>query len=293
MQWEIELMKFIQRAASPFLDAVFGVITQFGGEIVCLVVMATIYWAVDKRFGERLGFVALCSVALNNTLKDIVRCERPIGVDGIRTPQSYADELLVDNSPTGYAYSYSFPSGHSQTAGVLYASLGQRANKTWQKALCAAMIFLVGLSRLYLGVHWPKDVLAGWTVGIVSALLLGWLLAKNNVNKWTVYLIAGAAICAFGLCFAATDDTVKSLGSICGFIAGVAFENRFVRFETAGIKWYWKVLRVVIGVALLLAVRMGLKALFPSALIFGFIRYFAMLFVGIGVWPLIFKKLKL
>lgn len=83
-----------------------------------------------------------------------------------------------------FVYTASFPSGHSMMAAVVYLTLGvllaraqpQRWLKVYLIVLAVLMMLLVGISRVYLGVHWPTDVLAGWTVGTAWALMI-WLIA--------------------------------------------------------------------------------------------------------------------
>lgn len=79
----------------------------------------------------------------------------------------------------------SFPSGHSMLSAVAYLALGallarsqeRKLLKAYFLLLAALLTFMVGLSRVYLGVHWPTDVLAGWTAGAVWALLC-WFAAR-------------------------------------------------------------------------------------------------------------------
>jgi undecaprenyl-diphosphatase len=96
------------------------------------------------------------------------------------------DRTRPDLVPHGsYVSTASFPSGHSMMAAVVYLTLGvllarvEPDGRVKVFVLTAAVLLtlLVGISRVYLGVHWPTDVLAGWTVGAGWALLF-WLIAR-------------------------------------------------------------------------------------------------------------------
>lgn len=83
-------------------------------------------------------------------------------------------------------YTASFPSGHATGSAATYLTLGallarlqpQRRLKIYLMAVAVLLTLMIGLSRLYLGVHWPSDVLAGWTLGACWALLC-WTVARQ------------------------------------------------------------------------------------------------------------------
>ena len=90
-------------------------------------------------------------------------------------------------------YTSSFPSGHSMLSAVVYLTIGSllmrlvkgRLLKLYFLAVAMTLTLLVGISRIYVGVHWPTDVLAGWTAGLVWALLC-WLVARQLQRRGTV-----------------------------------------------------------------------------------------------------------
>jgi len=147
-------------------------ITAIGGTaIITLTTIAAVgFLAFTKR--KALALVVLVAVigsaVLSFTLKQVIDRSRP------------------DLVPHGVeVYNQSFPSGHATQAAGTYLTLGallarsqkRRRVKIYIVSLAAAIVLLVGLSRIYLGVHWPTDVVAGWTVGSAWALLM-WMLAR-------------------------------------------------------------------------------------------------------------------
>lgn len=155
-------------------------VTSLGSTTILGLVTAitVVFLALDGK--RHMAYFALASVVggtlLSTLLKDVFQRPRPDIVPHL-----------------AYASNSSFPSGHSMMSAVTYLTLGallarsheRRAVKIFFLTLAAVLGFIVGVSRVYLGVHWPTDVLAGWTAGAVWALLC-WVIARWLQSRRTL-----------------------------------------------------------------------------------------------------------
>lgn len=278
MEFELNIIRAIQSIANPFLDGLFQFITMFGEEAILIPLIAVIYWAFNKKMGEYIAYASLTSVLVNGAIKDIFKAKRPIGEPGIRS-------LRVETA-TGY----SFPSGHTQGTASFWSAIAIYLKNNYMYAISALIIILVAISRLYLGVHYPKDVLFGAIFGILTSFITYKLF--NKVNNKTALYFGTFIIFMPALLYAHSADFIKGMGTFLGFALGIYVEKKYVNFSVEG-KSVNKILRVVIGLAILILLKVGLKAVFPNKLVFHFLRYFIIVFFGIGLYPAIFKKLKL
>ena len=273
----MEIIKYLQSFANPVLDVYFTIITMLGEDIFILAFLTYLYWNVDKETGEYVVFSLFTSLTLNGGIKDIVKAPRPIGQEGIFSAR--------EHTATGY----SFPSGHSQTAGTFFGALGLRWRKAWIWAAGIVTMLLIGISRLYLGVHYPKDVAAGLLLGLASAYFCRLLFLKVR-NREALYVAVFAMMLAF-LPTSVSEDFYKSLGGLAGFVLAMLFEHRVVRFqEKASMRG--KVLRYLLGLAVLLCVKLGLERILPEGNFFLFLLYMAVIFTGMGLYPWLFSKWK-
>jgi undecaprenyl-diphosphatase len=164
----------------PWLEEVGRDMTALGGvAVLTLVTLAvTGYFVIagKRRAAAFLVFAVIGGLVLGSILKHHFARPRP--------------ELVKHLSRI---YTSSFPSGHSMLSAVVYLTLGSLLMRFAPKRrlklyyLCVAMLltFLIGVSRVYMGVHYPTDVLAGWTAGLVWALLC-WLAARALQRRGTV-----------------------------------------------------------------------------------------------------------
>ena len=287
LQWGIEVIVAIQTIRSPALDAFFQAITFLGNAEFYLLLAPIFIWSVNYRLGARLGILLLLSSYVNEALKNALMQPRPC------EPRP---ELCIDQ-----AEGYGIPSGHSQNAIVFWGVIAHWISKAWAWVAAILLMLLIGLSRIYLGVHFPSDVLAGWAIGVV---ILGlYIVLGARVEKWlgelslAVQILLAFALPVLFLSIQPTDVTVQITGAFAGIAVGVALGVRYLDFDAGG--QFWKrAVRFLLGVAVVAAIFFGLRIIFPGEgeslyAIFRFVRYgFVGLWISLGA-PWLFLRLGL
>lgn len=267
IQWGLGIVQWIQTFRNPVFDAFFLTINFLGEEEFYILCLPLIFWCLHKALGMRLGAVLVFSTFINQSLKDFFAAPRPHQYPNVWSPLK----------TTGFG----IPSGHSQGTATFWGYIATQL-KSWWWALAIALPLFVGIGRMYLGDHFPQDVLLGWTLGFVIVAAYAWLQprAGNWLGKQSMTTQIALAIIVPLALFAlhATNDTAKSIGVLLGFYAGLPIEEKFIRFD-ARAAWWKQIVKFVIGLAVLLAFRFGLKAIFPELPVFDLIRYAAM-----GMW---------
>lgn len=275
MNFELSILKSIQSFANPFLDAFFEIVTFIGEPYILIPIVVSLYYLFHKKFGEYLIYTMLTSLIINTGLKNIFKFARPIGEEGIRT--------LRAETATGY----SFPSGHSQSASTFFFGIANYMKKRIWWILSVLITALVCFSRLYLGVHYPKDVIVGLLLGLLISYLC-YKLYFNVQNKLLLYLLTPLALVPFFF-FGISEDFIKLFGAIVGFSLGAIIEKKYVNFTTNRLSLKCCILRcllagIIIGVCFILC-----KLFLPEGLLFDFIKYAFLVFLAIGIVPLSFK----
>ena len=296
MNIQLSILQFLQSIRNPILNILFLGLTMSAEVPVIVLFTAIIYWCINKKHGQKLLFTLVGNIALNTGIKEYVKAPRPIGIQGL--------ESMRVETATGY----SFPSGHTQIATTFWVSLMTIFKKNWLYILGTIMFLGIGISRLYLGVHWPIDVLFGWIFGIIFTLILSKIFDIVDENKkyyLLVVLLIPFVVVAFLL---NSIDYIKMLGLLTGFVFGYIVEDKFIQFNTGNnsnerINFSNKpnknnnllnhVLRTLIGLVTLGLVYVGLKYIMPSNMIGDYIRYTLIVFYAVGIVPALFKVCKL
>ena len=290
-----------------------------GSEDFFLIVLPLMYWCVDSALGLRIGVMLL----LSNGMKDIFK----MSLHGPR-PYWVSDQVIGMASETGFGV----PSGHALTATGVWGVAADGLKQKWSWVAASIVIFLIGFSRLYLGVHFLHDVLLGWLLGgiLLWGFLKYWDPIATRVKKLTLanqislafaFSLAMIALAAL-IVFLARDfvvpaewianatrnggeapnplsmeSVVTASGTLFGLLAGVAWLAPRGGYQVTGPAWK-RALRYFVGVVGLAVFYLGLKVVFPdgedlAALVFRYIRY-----ALVGAWvsagaPWVFSKTKL
>jgi len=287
LQWGIDLILAIQQIHGPALDSIFRAITFMGEEEFYLLLLPLLFWCIDSRLGACLAILLLFSSYLNADLKDLFQQPRPFNFN--------------PNVQLAYAEGFGLPSGHAQSSMIAWATIATWTRKTWFWVAAIVLIVLIGFSRVYLGVHFPTDVLVGWSIG---AALLGLYLALqpkigNRLAQLSLCLqiLLALAIPIVLFLIHPVADTAAIMGALAGVGVGLTLRHQYISLNISG-TWWHCALRFLIGIAVVFALYLGLKWLFPSD---GLVFYHALLFLGygiIGLWvslgaPWLFRILRL
>ena len=293
MEWEVELIEWVQKTLGS-LNSTIGTILSFvGGEIGLLLVVLIVLFCWKKECGKRLALIVTAVNTWLPMIKAVVLRPRPYMEypDRVQGIADFGDSASLDDIA---AQGYSFPSTHSASAAGILIPLAKEVKKRWMWIVAIVMTFLVGVSRAVNGMHYPTDILAGWALGLAGAGIC-MLLEKKVKNEWIRHLILLATVLP-GLFFVRTEDYYTSLGLVIGLIAAIHFEEKFVNFSDTRNIWAM-ILRVVGAFAIYYVLNTLLKLPFSKEFLSGgtmgaflvrMVRYAVIIFVVIGIYPKVF-----
>ena len=274
----MEVIQFLQSFRHPVLDILFKGLTFLGNEEFFLLFLPIAYWTWRKREMQRLTFLLLIAFAINALLKNAFGLPRP--------PETMH---LV------HAEGFGLPSGHAQGAIVLWGYFALVTQKRWLRISLGMLIFGIALSRVYLGIHFPGDVLAGLTIG--GAWLGAFYQYAPKVELYWRSPLLSTIIMILVLTVVFINFTPTKLGGtvggiLMGMLPGILLEHRFIRSipESTIVR---QIAKVIIGIAGILALYIGLKLWLPEMFVIRVVRYGAIgLWISLGA-PWVFVRLGL
>jgi membrane-associated phospholipid phosphatase len=273
------------QSAGDWLIAPMRFFSYLGNEEFFLLVLPLLYWSVDSALGLRVVFILITSNLFTDVGKLLFAAPRPYWV----SPQVHAWWTTET--------SFGTPSGHALQAVSVWGIFAAYEKRKWIWAVSLAVIFFIGFSRIYLGVHFPHDVVAGWLLG---ALILwafvryweavgAWLMKKTLSQQIVIAFLVSLAfiVIGFGTATLRSGYQVPEIWMTNSLLAGTelpnpvspssAFTSAGTLFGAAvGAAWIMSIggyqasgpikkraLRYVIGLVVVAILWVGLGELFP------------------------------
>lgn len=278
-------MEWITAWRYEALTPVFEGLSFLGEATFFLAIFTLGYWLVDRRVFLRVSVVLMITAVLNSLLKGVFQVPRP-------------DESLRLVVETGW----SFPSGHAMIAGTIWPWLARESKRRWTWFVAALLALGIAASRVYLGVHFPLDVIVGLLLGV--GLFVGlWWLAEMMPAVWAelpwrhkaALVVVPIVLLVWVLPNSGDGDQTmaKAGGALIGLVLGADLERRRLRFCPP--RGWWKLAAATLGLVGIFGLRFGLAEAFHAA---GFavtwadtFRYVMIAFFLSAVAPWIFVRL--
>jgi membrane-associated phospholipid phosphatase len=296
----MEFLYLLEKIRNPILDTFFSLVTHLGEETVFLALAIIFFWCVSKYEGYYIMITGLVGTLVNQALKLAFRIPRPWVLD---------PDFTVVESARPEATGYSFPSGHTQNIAGTFGAIGASSRKRWVSITALVIIILVAFSRMYLGVHTPKDVCVSLLIAAgLLAILYPVFSSEERFHRFMPIVAAVSVALSIGLTlfaflvpeegidpanlYSARKNAATLLGCTVCLFPVYYIDKYYTKFDTSA-PWYAQIIKIAVGLGVVLAIKSGLSA--PLVLLFGNefvargVRYFLIVaFAGI-LWPMTFK----
>ena len=288
----------------PFLTTLMELITRLGEETIIVVLALLFLWCLDKHEGYYLLTVGFAGMLVSQFLKILCRIPRP----WVKDPS-----FTIVESAREAATGYSFPSGHTQNAVGAFGSVGAWQKQHRVRIAAAVLCVLVPISRMYLGVHTPADVLVGFAISavLIFAFLPIFGTLKEHPERFYILLAVFFLLSLSYILYlelgafptgtadeianldSAKENAYKLIGSLLGLCIMYLLDHKLWRYETRA-PLLAQALKLLLGAVVVMGVKVLLKnpllSLTGGHASAGTIRYFLMFAVG-GACPGLFPAI--
>lgn len=291
----MEVLYWFESMRNPVMTKIFELITWGGEEMLLLAIICVLYWCVNKEIGYRVGLVFFTSGLCIQTLKITFRIDRPWIKDTLFEPVQSALRT---------ATGYSFPSGHTQASTACFGTFAyyNRNKRIWVMIVLLCIPVLVAISRMYLGVHTPADVITSFLVSGVIVIIINIVFDRiktsgQRIVTCVVILCVAVAVVLYSyilwhkgiIDYNYVSDCCKSAGGAFGFAVGWYIESKFINFDEKKGSLLFQIIKLLVGVTVAMIIKIGLKYIIGSSIPADFIRYFILIMWAAVIYPLLIK----
>ena len=198
-----ELVAEVQGAAPEVVLEAFSLVTLLGNTEFFIIFLTVYYWGVSREKGLPLLAVALTTAVVSAGLKEAFGIPRPP-----------TDLHLIEASH------YGLPSGHAMSPVLIYGAVlytVESLSRLQKVVIGFAVVFPISVSRIFLGVHYPADTLAGWFFG---GVLLALFVFYAEMETERSLLVALSVSTPFVVLFAGVENVLFGFGGLAAVVVG-------------------------------------------------------------------------
>lgn len=252
----LEIVQWFQTLRFGLLDGLALLLHSANSGLFYVVVIGAIYWMFDKRLGMRMLFALIIVGLLTLLFKDLLARPRPYQI---------VDSGII---PLVLEPSFGVPSGHASTSLVTWGYFAFCMKRRSVTIAVVIFVIVMGLSRLYLGVHFPQDIIAGWLLGgVVLGLYIAfveqvvtWWKAQSIVVQLGLPIAVGMLALLF---FMGSIDGLTLVGLLLGLCVAVVIESHYIHFAHVD-SFLRRIAQFVLGLIVAIAILEGLDIVFDA-----------------------------
>ena len=321
LEWEIVIIVWLQHLDDK-VTPVMEFFTWIGYPQAYMIIVAVVYWSLDRKLGIRMAIFLPLLSSINSILKFAIHAPRPYWV---------STEIIAIHASNGFG----MPSGHAQ-ASTVWLLASSYLRKKWFWIVAILSVFMIGLSRAYLGVHFPTQVITGWTIGII--VLICFIRLEEKIANWIkgisvslqllfvlgitiLILLAGIMILIFTcqwqmprqwignaapylsldtnlLRYYSLAAVAGNAGSFLGVTMGAILMGKSGNFMVSG-RWWVHLLRIILGLACMFLIYACLRMIAPGEedllvnATWRFLGFYLISLLAVYLLPMLYIRLKL
>ncbi|HJN16786.1 MAG TPA: phosphatase PAP2 family protein [Armatimonadota bacterium] len=276
--WGLEFLVWLEHFRSPITNALAMGASALGSEPAYLAVLAVIYLCIDHRFGFRVMVMFLIGAHANTLIKTIYHTPRPYVLHPGLNP-------IWPESGGGH----SFPSGHAQNATVVWGLIATHLKSWWWRIAAILLIAAIAISRPFLQLHWPIDIIGGALIGCV---LIGAYFGVAHLTRswspaaWHQALIVVTASAAMLAVAGNESHCARPAGALLG--AGLGYILLQRKGYSAKAPLAIQVVKAVVALAVLAGLRIACEFMLGSSIMAQAAAYAVVGFMVTCGLPLVF-----